>query len=137
MAKFILSFSGKVLEVEGNQNSPGVNVIANQKKLPALPYQLWRLEPNGDGSFWIISIMNETLVLDVEGNNNAPKARLIVWNRKYPPAPNQLFRWGGNLLESAMDPNLVVTIDGKDSKSIILFTTYGGNYQRWLVQNPK
>ncbi len=63
-------------------------------------------------------------VLDVEGGDARPQAKLILYPRKHPASENQMFQVRGDAIVSALNPNMVLTIDAgrhEDGQPVVLW----------------
>lgn len=104
----------RVFTVVDGIASEGTHIVSSAKKNPPSLDQMWNMtDAGGNGYYFIESILDPNLVLDVEqGNPNSVGQHLILWRKKTDTGNiNQLFRWNGNMLESALNPSLLLEIE--------------------------
>ncbi len=75
----IVGFAGKVLDIAGADGAGTPVMMAAHAG--EWTNQLWRLEPQADGSVVISSARNSDLVLDVGGADQSAGAPIGVWHR--------------------------------------------------------
>ena len=78
--------SGKVLDVWNGEAVSGNNV--QQYEWNGSAAQLWKADPNDDGSIVFRSALNENLVLDVAGGTDAAGANLQIYEANGSAAQN-------------------------------------------------
>ena len=82
--------SGKVLDVNGASNKSGSNV--QQWDIKFGDTQIWKVDPTGDGYYYIKPANNESLALDVSGAADENCANVQVYTHS---RGNSAQMWGG------------------------------------------
>ena len=104
--------------------------------------QKWRIVPNGDGSYQIVSKL-ATLRMDRNGNGSANGTKIIAWTPNGNPAQN----WsliptttdldGVYQIRSAANSNYAIDVQSqsKDAANVLLWTAGDSTSQQFVIQS--
>ena len=130
---------GYVLDVYGERQSPGTDVILYPKKPGAADNQLWYFEDAGDGFVYICSKLNG-LVLDIYGASGRRGTKIILWHRKSSPeiTANQKWKIDGDFIVSALHAQ-VLDVKGASKAEVTPLIVWSKNvvdneHQRWEIE---
>ncbi|MBQ6353878.1 MAG: RICIN domain-containing protein [Lachnospiraceae bacterium] len=85
-----MASGNRAIAVDGNKAQSGVKLMTTES-YSGSDMQLFKLEPAGDGTYYIRSKANEKMVWDVEGLSTSNGARIMV--HELNRGPNQRFRF--------------------------------------------